>query len=330
MHFHQWNRREILTLLGGAAAAWPLAARAQPGGRLRRIGMLETTSAQLSAANLNGLRQGLQSLGYEEDKSFAIEYRSADGREERFRELAAELVGINVDLIMARGTPAILAARNATATIPIVMTAVADPLLAVASLARPGGNVTGLTTLASDLQPKRLELLKELAPGLAGIGLMTNQANPQGRRQWDELEAAARRLGLKALLLDARAAADLAPVLAAARAQGAGAVIVAASGLMITNRQHIVALMAEHGLPAIYATREFIEAGGLMAYGPSYPDLYRRAASYVDKIFKGVKPADLPVEQPVKFELVINLKAAKALGLTVPDTVLARADEVIE
>jgi len=222
MHFHQWNRREILTLLGGAAAAWPLAARAQPGGRLRRIGMLETTSAQLSAANLNGLRQGLQSLGYEEDKSFAIEYRSADGREERFRELAAELVGINVDLIMARGTPAILAARNATATIPIVLTAVADPLLAVASLARPGGNVTGLTTLASDLQPKRLELLKELAPGLAGIGLMTNQANPQGRRQWDELEAAARRLGLKALLLDARAAADLAPVLAAARAQGAG------------------------------------------------------------------------------------------------------------
>jgi putative ABC transport system substrate-binding protein len=324
------SRREFMTLLGGAAAAWPLAARAEPSSRIRRIGMLETTSVQLNAANLDGLREGLRALGYEEGKTFTIEYRSAEGREDRFRELAVELIGSRVDLIVARGTPAILAARNATASIPIVMTAVADPLLMVASLARPGGNVTGLTTLASDLHPKRLELLKEIVPALARVALMVDLSNPQGRRQWEELEAAARQLGLEALLLDPRMPADIAPALAMARARGVGGIIVNAAGLMRSNRQLIVDLAAEHRLPAIYATREFVEAGGLIAYGPSYPDLYRRAASYVDKIFKGTKPADLPVEQPTKFELIVSLKSAKALGLRVPATLLARADEVIE
>jgi putative ABC transport system substrate-binding protein len=292
--------------------------------------MLETTSPQLNGANLDGLRQGLRALGHEEGKTFTIEYRSADGREERFRELAAELIGSGVDVITARGTPAILAARNATATIPIVMTAVADPLLVVASLARPGANVTGLTTLASDLHPKRLELLREIAPAVVRIGLMNDQSNPQGRRQWEEVEAAARSVGMQALLLDTRTVADIAPGFAAAHDRGVGAIIVPATGVMRNNRELIVALSRKHNLPVIYATREFVDAGGLMAYGASYPDLYRRAASYIDKIFKGTKPADLPVEQPTKYELVINLKTAKALGLTVPPTLLARADEVIE
>jgi putative ABC transport system substrate-binding protein len=323
-------RRQFIFRLGGAAVAWPAVARAQQSSRVRRIGMLETTSPQLNAANLDGLRQGLRALGYEEDKTFTIEYRSADGSEERFRELAAELIGSGVDLVVARGTPAILAARNATATIPIVMTAVADPLLVVASLARPGGNVTGLTTLASDLHPKRLELLKEIAPTTVRVGLINNMSNPQGRRQWEELESAARSVALQALLLDTRTVADIASSFATARDRGVGAMIVPAAGLMRNNRRLIVALAAEHRLPAIYATREFVEEGGLMAYGPSYPDLYRRAASYIDKIFKGTKPSDLPVEQPTRFELIVNLKTAKALGVDVPPMLLARADEVIE
>jgi putative ABC transport system substrate-binding protein len=323
------RRREFIALLGGAAA-WPLAAHAQSSDRLRRIGMLETTSPDLNSANLAGLREGLRALGYQEGKTFTIEYRSAEGREERFRELAAELIGSGVDLIMARGTPAILAARNATATIPIVMTAVADPLLVVASLARPGGNITGMTTLASDLQPKRLELLKEIAPSVVRIGFMVDMSNPQGRRQWDELEVAAHSVGLHAHLLDTRAVPDIALGFANARERGVGAVIVPATGVMRSNRGLIAELAAQHKLPVIYATREFVDTGGLIAYGANYPDLYRRAATYIDKIFRGVKPADLPVEQPTKFELIINLKTAKALGIEVPPTLLVRADEVIE
>jgi putative ABC transport system substrate-binding protein len=323
-------RRHFISLLGGTAAAscFSRTASTQSSGRLRRIGMLETTPADLNQANLDGLRQGMRSLGYEEGRNFTIEHRSVDGHEDRFRKLAAELIGSGVDVILARGTPAILAARNATSTIPIVMTAVADPLLVVASLARPGGNVTGLTTLASDLHPKRLELLKEIAPGIARIGIVNDQSNPQGRRQWEELEAAARTRGLQAVLLDLRRSGDFASALSGAH--GIDSLIVGASGLMRNDRHLIIGLAAEHKLPALYATREFVDAGGLATYGPSYPDLYRRAASYVDKILKGAKPADLPVEQPTKFELVINLKTAKALGLTVSPTLLARADEVIE
>jgi putative ABC transport system substrate-binding protein len=324
------KRRDFITLLGGAAAAWPLPLGAQQPIKAWRIGMLEATSPQSIAANLNGFRQGLRSLGYEEGKNLAIEYRSADGRDERFRELAAELTGINVDLIVARGTPAILAARNATATIPIVMVAISDPLLAVASLARPGGNITGLTTLDNDLYPKRLELLKEIAPTIARIALLTNLSNPQGRSEWEKIEAAARYLGLQALLLDVRKSADIAPAFATASTQSVGALVVIPGGLMLSNRQLIVELAVNHKLPAIYASREFVETGGLIAYGPSRPDLYRRAATYVDKILKGTKPADLPVEQPTKFELIINLKSAKALGLTIPESFLLRADEVIE
>jgi putative ABC transport system substrate-binding protein len=324
------KRREFITILGGAAAMWPPTLSAQQPGRVWRIGVLETISPQLNAANFDAFRQGLRTLGYDEGKNLAIEYRSADGRNERFRELAAELVRVNVDLIVTRGTPAVLAARNATATIPVVMAATADPLLAVASLARPGGNVTGLSTLSSDLHPKRLELLKEIVPGVARIALLTNLSNPQTRHQWEEIEAAAQTLGMQAQLLDVRKVADIAPAFAAASMQSAGALVVGTDGLMQSNRQLIAELAVKHKIPSVYGSREFIEAGGLIAYGPSYPDLYRRAATYVDKILKGAKPADLPVEQPTTFELLTNLKAAKAIGLDVPPTLLARADEVIE
>jgi ABC-type uncharacterized transport system substrate-binding protein len=242
--------------------------------------------------------------------------------------LRPELVGLKVDLIVARGTPAVVAGRNATATIPVVMAATADPLLVVASLARPGGNVTGLSTLSSDLHPKRLEVIKDIVPGIVRIALLTNLSNPQARHQWDETQAAARSHGLQAQLLDVRKSEDIAP--AFATSTQSGALVVSMDGLMQSNRRLIADLALKHRLPAVYGGREFIEAGGLAAYGPSYPDLYRRAASYVDKILKGAKPADLPVEQPTTFELIINLKTAKALGLTISPMLLARADEVIE
>jgi putative ABC transport system substrate-binding protein len=324
------GRREFMTLFGGAAAAWPLVARAQQ--LARRIGMLETIPPQANAANFDALRKGLRELGYDEGRSLIIEYRSADGRAERFPALAAELVRLNVDAIVTRGTPSALAARNATRTIPIVMASVGDVIgtgLAV-SLARPGGNVTGLTAINTDTEGKRLELLKEMVPGLARIAALYNMGNPTFALRWKEVELAARALGTESQLLDVRKPEDIAPAFAAATAQRAGALLTSVDALIQANQRTILELAAKHRLPAIYPTREFVENGGLMAYGVSYPELYRRAATYIDKIFKGARPADLPIEQPTKFELVINLKAAKALGLTVPPTLLGRADEVIE
>jgi putative ABC transport system substrate-binding protein len=324
------TRRAFITLLGGSAAAWPLAARAQQ--LARRIGMLETIPPQTNAANFDALRKGLRELGYDEGRSLIIEYRSADGRAERFPALAAELVRLNVDVIVTRGTPSALAARNATRTIPIVMASVGDVIgtgLAV-SLARPGGNVTGLTAINTDTEGKRLELLKEMVPSLVRIAALYNMANPTLALRWKEVELAARALGAESQLLDVRKPEDIAPAFAAATAQRAGGLLTAYDALIQANQRTILELAAKHRLPAIYPTKEFVESGGLMAYGVSYPDLYRRAATYIDKIFKGAKPADLPIEQPTRFELVINPKAAKALGLTVPPTLLARADEVIE
>jgi len=317
------KRREFITLLGGAAAAWPLAARAQQ--RVRRIGMLETIPPQANAANFDALRKGLRELGYDEGRSLIIEYRSADGRAERFPALAAELVRLNVDVIVTRGTPSALAAQNATRTIPIVMASTGDVIgtgLAV-SLARPGGIVTGLTAINADTEGKRLELLKEMVPGLVRIAALYNMGNPSIALRWKEVELAARALGAESQLLDVRKAEDIAPAFAAATAQRAGALLMSLDALMLANQRTILELAAKHRLPANYPTREFVENGGLM-------DLYRRAATYIDKIFKGARPADLPIEQPTRFELVINLKAAKALGLEVPPTLLARADEVIE
>jgi putative tryptophan/tyrosine transport system substrate-binding protein len=324
------RRRQFITLLSGAAAAWPLAARAQQSGRVWRIGVLETTSIDLNAANFEAFRQSLRDLGYIEEQNLIIEYRSAEGRGERFADLAADLLRLNVDLIVTRGTPAVLAAKGATTTTPIVMAAMGDPLMVVASMANPGGNITGLSGSTTDLEGKRAELLKELVPGAVRIAGLYNMGNPVVPPLWNELQTAARKLGLMPQLLDIRKVEDIAPAFADATAQRADALIVGVDALTQKNRSFISQLAAGHGLPAIYVSKEYIDAGGLIAYGPSYPDLYRRAAIYVDKILRGASPSSLPVEQPTKFELIINFKAARAIGLQVPMALMVRADEVIE
>jgi ABC-type uncharacterized transport system substrate-binding protein len=326
------NRREFITLLGGAAVAWPLVARAQQAGKVWRIGILDTTSVALNAANFDALRQGLRQHGYIEGQNLVIDYRSADGRVERFPDLAAELVHLKVDLIVTRGTPAVVAVKNATKTIPVVMAASGDPIGAgvVAGLARPGANVTGLSAFVTELQAKRLELLKELVPGINRIAALLNMSSPATPPQWEQTKAAARTLAIEPQLLDVRKPEDLNRAFETAIRQRAEALVVGINALTQANRRPIADLATKHRLPAIYASREFVDAGGLVAFGVNYPDLYRRAATYVDKILKGAKPADLPIEQPTKFEMVINLKTAKALGLDVPPTLLARADKVIE
>jgi putative ABC transport system substrate-binding protein len=294
--------------------------------------VLEVVSAATNAANFEALRNGLRNLGYVEGRDLVIDYRSADGRPERFPQLAAELVRLNVDLIVTRGTPAVVAAKNATATIPVVMAASGEPVGTgvVAGLARPGGNVTGLSALTSELVAKRLELLRETVVGIARIALVQNLGNPIAPGQWQELKTAASSQGIEAHLLDVRNPEDIARAFDTAVAQRADALLVGNDTVTQANRRQLVELAAKHRLPAMYHAREFVDAGGLMTYGVSYPDLYRRAATFVDKIFKGAKPADLPVEQPIKFELVINVKSAKAIGLDIPPMLLARADEVME
>jgi ABC-type uncharacterized transport system substrate-binding protein len=329
MQINQLKRRDFMTLLG-AAAAWPLASRAQQAVKRYRIGMLETISPALNAVHLDAFRNGLRELGYVEGQTYTIEYRSADGRADRFPDLAAELVRLRVDLIVARGTPAAIAAKNATRTIPVIMASVGDPLLIVDSLARPGGNVTGLSAFVNEMTTKRLELIRELVPAMSRIALFANMSNPVSAPQWEETKAAARTLGIQAELLDVRNQEHVSRAFETAVGQRVDALLVAFDGLFQINARMIAELAVRNRLPAIYVGREFIEAGGLMTYGVSFPHLYFRTATYVDKIIKGEKPADLPVEQPTKFELIINLKAAKALGLTIPESFLVRADEVIE
>ena len=326
------RRREFIRLLGGVAATWPLAARAQQPGRVYRIGVLELSPAASNAANFDALRKGLRELGYVEGQNLVLDYRSADGRAERFPQLAAELLRLNVDLIVTRGTPAVMAAKNATGTVPIVMAASGEPVETgvIAGLARPGGNVTGLSALSTKLVAKRLELLRETVAGIRRIALLANMGNPSVPAQWEEFKTAAPLLGFEAQLLDVRKPEDIVRAFDTAIAQRADAICVPNDTVTLTNRGQVVELAAKHRLPAMYNNREWIDAGGLMAYGVSYPDLYRRAAIFVDKIFKGATPADLAVQQPTKFELVINLKTARALGLEIPPTLLARADEVIE
>ena len=328
------KRRELVALIGGAAASslsWSLAARAQPG-KVWRIGMLDTTSAQLNAPNLDAFRRGLRQLGYVEGQNLAIDYRSADGRLDRIPELASELVRRNVDIIVTRGTPSALAAKNATATIPIVMAAIGEPVETglVASLARPGGNVTGLSAFVTELVAKRVELLREVIPRIARLALLDNMSNRSVPPQWEETKRAAGALGIEPQLLDVRKPEDIERAFDAAVAQRADALAVGNDSVVIASRRRVAELAEKFRLPAIYATREFVDSGGLLSYAAHYPDLYRRAAAYVDKIFKGEKPADLPVEQPTKFEMVVSLKAAKAIGLEFPPLLLARADEVIE
>jgi putative ABC transport system substrate-binding protein len=322
------RRREFISLIT-SAMAWPFAARGQAG-KVYRIGVLEPTPAVQNATNFNALRDGLRKLGYVEGQNLVIEYRSADGRAERFPDLASELVRLKVDAVVTRGTPAVQAAQQASGTIPIVMAAMGAPFLVAASLPRPGGNVTGLTTFSQELIGKRIELLKELVPNLSRLALMHNIGNPMGPPEWEEAKSAARSTALEVLLLDVRHKDDLHHAFERAVQERVDALIVGADGLTQVEQRTIVDLAARNRLPTIHPSRDFVEIGGLLAYAVSYPALYLRAASLVDKILKGVKPADIPLEQPTRFELVINLKTAKTLGLTVPSPLLARADEVIE
>jgi putative ABC transport system substrate-binding protein len=325
------RRREFILALAGAAAG-PLAARAQQPGKTWRIGVLETVSPDLNAKNIEALKRGLRDLGYVENQNYVLEYRSADGDGERFPAFADELVRLRVDLIVTRGTPAARAAKSATEAIPIVMAAIGEPLGTgvVASLARPGGNVTGLSGFVTELAGKRVELLKELRPGNSIAAFFSNMANPVVPPQWEETRKAAQALGIDVSLLDVRSRDDIPAAFETAVARGVEALLVGIEAVVQANRQLIADLAAKHRLLSIYPSREFVEAGGLVAYGVNYPDLYFRSASLIDKIFRGAKPGDLPVEQPTKLEFIINLNAAKAIGLTVPPLLIARADEVIE
>jgi putative tryptophan/tyrosine transport system substrate-binding protein len=274
----------------------------------------------------------LRELGYEEGRDIVIEYRWADGRYERFPALIAELIALKVDAIVTAGTPASLAVKNATTTIPLVMVAVGDPVATglVASLARPGGNITGLTSISSEMEGKRLELLREVVPKVSHIAVLWNAASPIQVIEEGEVRAAARVLGIRMLSLGVRTREEIDDALATIIRERPDALLVLADRLFLHHRTRIMDFAAQERLPGVHAYRELVEAGGLMSYGPSYADMHRRAAAYVDKILKGAKPADLPVERPVKFELVVNLKAATELGLDVPPTLLGRADEVIE
>jgi putative ABC transport system substrate-binding protein len=326
------KRREFLALLGGAAVSASSPLHAQQPAKIRRIGILETVSPALNAKNLEALQRGLRELGYVEDRNYVLEYRSADGDAQRYPALADELVRLGVDLIVTRGTPAARAAKNATEKIPIVMAAIGEPLGVgvVESLARPGGNLTGLSAFVTELAGKRVELVKELRPGGSTAALFHNMGNPVVPPQWEETKKAAQALGLEAILLDVRSKDDILAAFEQASARRVDTLLVGIDGLLQVNRQLIVDLAAKHRLAAIYPSKEFTDVGGLMAYGVSYPDLYFRSATFIDKIFRGAKAGDLPVEQPTKLELIINLAAAKALGLTVPPSLITRADEIIE
>jgi putative tryptophan/tyrosine transport system substrate-binding protein len=319
-------------MCGAAALLWPQPTCAQGAAKVRRIGVLETISLALNAANFTAFRRGLMEWEYVEGQNLVIEYRSADGHQDRFADLASELVRLKVDLIVTRGTPAAQAAKAATATIPIVMAGSGDPVATgiVSSLARPGGNITGLSALNIETYGKRVEILRELVPGLARIAGLFNMNNPVLQPQWVETKKAAQSLGLEPYLLDVREGADLEGAFQTATMQRVQALVVALDGLTQANQMRIVQLAATHRLPTVYAAGEFVYSGGLLAYSTDFPDLYYRAARYVDKILKGEKPSDLPIEQGTKFVMIINLKTAKELGLTVPPALLARADEVIE
>lgn len=325
------SRRGVTLLVILSCLSMPFAADAQQVQRVYRVGVLETISPALNAANFDAFRHGLRALGYIEGQNLVIEYRSADGDASRFPALATELVRLQVDVLVTRGTPAALAAKNAAGSIPVVMAAIGQPLELgiVTNLARPGGNVTGLNAFATELSGKRVELLREMLPGIKRIAALLNMGNPLFPPQWKEIETAARSLGIKPQLLDVRKSEDIGRLFNAAITSRADALVVGADGVTQANLQSIIDLATKHRLPTMYPSREFVDASGLISYGVSYPHLYYRASSFVDKIFRGAKPGDLPVEQPTKLELVINLKTAQALGLTLSPMFLLRADEVI-
>ena len=308
-------------------------AAAQQPARIPRIGILITASASSHSARVEAFRQRLRELGYVEGKNIVIEYRSAEGKLDRLPALAAELVRLKVDVIVtATGGRDILAAKKATATIPIVFAGTGDPVGdgLVSSLARPGGNITGLSLMTPDLDGKRLELLKEVFPKVARVAFLWDVGSVRGNRPLTDMEAAAKALGLKLQSLPVRSLDDFESAFARAKRDGVQALITSPNTLIITQQRQVLDFAAKNRLPAMYPTSEFVEAGGLMSYAPNYADLWRRAANYVNNILKGAKPSDLPVEQPTKFELVINLKTAKQIGLTISPNVLARADKVLK
>ena len=326
------RRREFISLLGGTAVAWPLAARAQqPSAKVFRIGFLGTPTADSLPKRPEAFRAGLRDLGYREGRDFVIEYRWADDDYDRLPALLADLIRLRVDVIVTHGTPAALAAKQATTTMPIVVAIVADALGSgiVSSLARPGGNVTGLTFFAPELNAKRLELLKETLPGLTDVGILLNSANPINDPILPQMSSVAQPLKLELHQFDARAPAEFEGAFAAMAAKHVGALVVIDDAVLIANAPAVVALALKQRLPSC-GWPDFAIGGGLMAYGVDNLDMFRRAATFVDKILKGAKPSDLPVERATKFETIINLKTAKALGLTIPYSLLARADDVIE
>jgi len=324
------RRREFITLLGGAACAWPLAVRAQQAGKLPTVGFLGAASASAWSQWVAAFVQRLRELGWIEGRNLAIEYRWAEGSNDRAAEFAAEFVRRKVDVIVTGGLSAV-AVKQATSVIPVVFAVASDPLGTglIASLVRPGGNATGLSTQASDLAGKRLELLHEFVPGLHRLAILANIGYPASVIEMNEVQAAASTLGLEVVTLEIQRAADITSAFKALK-ERAEALYVTADPLLSINRIRINTLANVARLPTIVNNREFVEAGSLMSYGPNYPDLFRRAGDFVHKILHGAKPGDIPVEQPTKFELVINVATAKALGLDVPPSLLARADEVIE
>jgi putative ABC transport system substrate-binding protein len=324
------RRRDFITLLGGTAA-WPLAVRAQQPGKLPTIGYLGPNTRSLDSPRLEAFVQRLRELGWIEGRTIAFEYRWAEGRNEHLAEIMAEFVKRRVDVIVTSATPPTVAAKQATSVIPIVFAAVGDPVGAgvVESLARPGGNVTGLSLQATDVAGKRLELLREMVPGLRHLAVMANSRNSSAVLDMHEAEATARTLGLEAVRSEIHRAEDIAPAFDTLKGR-VEALYVCNDPLAGTNRVRINTLALAARLPTMFIARDYVEAAGLMSYGANFRDLYRRTAELVDKILRGAKPTDIPVEQPTKFDLVINLTTAKALGLTVPPTLVALADEVIE
>jgi putative tryptophan/tyrosine transport system substrate-binding protein len=324
------RRRTFIALLG-SAAAWPLAARAQQTGKLPTIGYLGATTRSAESQRVDALVERLREFGWIESRNLTVEYRYAEGRSERYAEVAAEFVRLNVDVIVTYGTPAVAATKQATPAIPIVFAVAGDPVGSglVASLARPGGNVTGLSLQKTDIADKRLELLREVVPSLRRLAVMANAGNPVPLLEMREVEATARRLGHEVATFEIRRAEDIVPAFDALKGR-AHALYLCGDPLVDTNRIRIITLALGAQLPSISDFPEYVEAGGLMSYGPNFPDLFRRAAGYVDKILRGTKPGDIPVEQPTKFYLVINLITAKALGLEPAATLLARTDKVIE
>ena len=324
------RRREFITLIGGAAAL-PLAARAQQPGKLRTIGFAGLSTHSAESELVAAFTQRLRELGWIEGRTITIEYRWGEGREERFVQIAAEFVALNVDVIVTSGTPQVLATKQATSVIPIVFARVGDPVAngLVASLARPGGNVTGMSVQTDELAGKRIEILREVVPSLRRVAILANVGNPFSVVELGEVQAAARTLNLEFDTLEIRQADDITHAFEAIKGR-AEALYVCPDGLVDANKIRINTLALGARLPTMHGYREYVEAAGLMSYGANLPDLYRRSADYVDKILRGANPGDMPVEQPTKFDLIINLTTAKALSLTIPKSLLLRANELIE